>query len=147
MELGQLATERNTSCTTADAGKVTQRLKDAATRLIDHSCTLIGGDRTKDAAPIHAASRKESLKAPSRAGNARGNKGGKEGGCSGDRNNPNAGGDRRTNEVLAGVADEWCAGIADQRQRISSLQAFNERRDPSNLVKSWEGNQLARYVN
>ena len=147
MELGQLATERNASGTTTDAGKVTQRLKDAATSFVDHGGTMICGDRTKDAAPIHTTSREESLKTPSRANNARGDKGGEEGGGARDRNDPNASGDRRTNEVLAGVANEWCAGIADQRQRISSLQAFNERRDPSHLVKSWEGNQLARYVN
>ena len=147
MELGQLATERNASGTTADTGKVTQRLKDAATSFVDHGGAIICGDRTKDAAPIHTTSREESFETPSRTGNARGDKGGEEGGGTRNRNHPNASGDRRTNEVLAGVANEWRASIADQRQCISSLQALNERRDPSHLVKSWESNQLARYVN
>lgn len=147
MQFGQLATERNASGTTADAGKVTQRLKDAATSFVDHGGAIICGDRTKDATPIRTASREESLKTPSRTGNTRGDKGGEKGGGTRNWNHPNASRNRRTNEVLAGVADEWCAGIADQRQCISSLQAFNERRNPSHLVKSWEGNQLARYVN
>ncbi len=147
MELGQLATERNASSSTADAGKVTQRLKDASTSFVDHGGAIICGDRTKDAAPIHTTSREESFETPSRTGNARGDKGGEEGGGARNRNDPDASGDRRTNEVLARVANEWCTGIADQRQRISSLQPFNEWRDPSHLVKSWEGNQLARYVN
>jgi hypothetical protein len=138
MQLGQLAAERNASSSTAGASKIAKRLKDAATRLIDHGCTLIGGDRTKDAAPIHAASRKESLKTPSRAGNARGDKGGKEGGGSRDRNHPNAGGDRRADKVLAWIANEWRSSIADQRQCITSLQTLNERQRPLHLIKSWE---------
>jgi len=147
MELGQLATERNASGTTADAGKVTQCLKDAATSFVDHGSAIICGDRTKDAAPIHTTSREESFETPSRTGNARGNKGGKEGGGARDRNDTDASGDRRTNEVLARVTNEWRSGITDQRQCISSLEAFNERCDPSDLVESWEGNQFARYVN
>jgi hypothetical protein len=147
MELGQLAAERNASGTTADAGKVTQRLKDASTSFVDHGGAIICGDRTKDAAPIHTASREESFEAPSRTSNARGDKGGEEGGGARDRNDTDASGDRRTNEVLAGITDEWRSGITNERQRISSLEAFNKRRDPSHLVKSWEGNQFARYVN
>jgi hypothetical protein len=147
MELGQLATERNDSSSTADAGKVTQRLKDAATSFVDHGGAIICGDRTKDAAPIHTTSREESFETPSRTGNARGDKGGEEGGGARDRNDTDASGNRRTNEVLAGITDEWRSGITNERQCISSLESFNERRDPSHLVKSWEGNQFDRYVN
>jgi hypothetical protein len=147
MELGQLATERNASSSTADAGKVTQCLKDAAASFVDHGGAIICGDRTKDAAPIHTTSREESFETPSRTGNARGDKGGEEGGGARDRDDTDASGNRRTNKVLAGVTDEWRSRITNQRQCISSLEAFNERCDPSNLVESWEGNQLARYVN
>ena len=120
MELGQLAAERNASGATADAGKVTQRLKDAAPRFIDHGCSFIGSNRADHTATISPAARKEALKAPSRTSNARGDEGGESGGCSRDRNHPNARGDRRTNKVLTRIADEWSASITNQRQCISS---------------------------
>ena len=147
MQFGQLATERNASSATTCAGKITERLKDAATRFIDHGRSFIGSDRADHTATISPAARKETLKAPSRTSNARGDKGGENRRCARDRNDPNTSGDRCANKVLTRIANEWRASIADQRQRISSLQAFNERRDPSHLVKSWESNQLARYVN
>jgi len=121
MQFGQLAAERNTSSTTTCAGKITQRLKDAATRFIDHGCSFIRSNRADHTATISPAARKEALKAPSRTSNARGDKRGENGGCARDRNHPNARGDRRPNEVLTGIANEGCSSITDQRQCISSL--------------------------
>jgi hypothetical protein len=121
MQFGQLATERNASSATAGASKIAKRLKDAATRLVDHGCSFIGSNRADHTATISPTARKESLKAPSRTSNARGDKRGENGGCARDRNHPNARGDCCTNKVLARVANEWGASITDQRQCISSL--------------------------
>ena len=121
MQLGQLAAERNTSSSTAGARKITNRLKDAPTRLIDHRCTLIRSNTADHTTTISPAARKEALKAPSRTGNARGDKGGENRRCARDRNDPNASGDRRAHKVLTRIANERSTGITNQRQRISSL--------------------------
>ena len=105
MQLGQLAAERNTSSATAGARKITKRLKDASTRLIDHGCSFIGSNRADHTATISPAARKEALKAPSRTSNARGDEGGESGRCSRDRNHPNARGDSGTNKMLTRIAN------------------------------------------
>jgi hypothetical protein len=121
MQFGQLAAERNASSAATRASKIAQRLKDAATRFIDHGGAIIGSNRADHTATISPAARKETLKAPSRTGNARGDEGGENGGCSRDRNHPNASRDRCPNEVLTRIANEGCSSITNQRQCISSL--------------------------
>ena len=138
VDLGELPTERGGTIPARRLRKVTQRRRDTVSSLKDDTCAFIRGKCTDHASAFCSVSWKESLKAPTRASDPGGDNRREQSRRAGDRDHADVGGDRRSYQLLARVADERSARIADERDRISLQESRDDRSDPVGLFEARE---------
>ena len=100
-------------------------------RLEQHGPAVVGGDRGDSVLSLSPRTRQEPLERPARAGHPRCGHRGKHGRSAGDRHDPAPLPRPGRHEVGAGIADDRCAGIGDERQVRAVAQVIQERSEPA----------------